>query len=77
MEMVYPRRKTREVRVGNVTIGGQHPIVVQSMITENTRDVAACVEAIIRLHELGCEIVRVTTPTLADAHSLREIKHTL
>ncbi len=77
MEMIYPRRKTREVRVGNITIGGQHPIVVQSMITENTRDVEACVEAIIRLHELGCEIVRVTTPTLADAHSLREIKHTL
>ena len=77
MEMSYPRRKTREVRVGGVTIGGGHPIVVQSMITENTRDVQACVDAIIRLHELGCEIVRVTTPTLADAQSLREIKHTL
>ena len=75
--MIYPRRETREVQVGKVTIGGQNPIVVQSMITENTRDVPACVEAIIRLHELGCEIVRVTTPTLADAHSLAEIKKAL
>ncbi|MDE2727632.1 MAG: flavodoxin-dependent (E)-4-hydroxy-3-methylbut-2-enyl-diphosphate synthase, partial [Gemmatimonadota bacterium] len=41
MEMTYPRRQTREVRVGNVTVGGAHPIAVQSMITENTRDVAA------------------------------------
>jgi (E)-4-hydroxy-3-methylbut-2-enyl-diphosphate synthase len=77
MDIVYPRRKTREVRVGDVVIGGQHPIVVQSMITENTRDVEACVEAIIRLHEAGCEIVRVTTPTLADAHCLVEIKKAL
>ena len=77
MDVVYPRRKTREVRVGDVVIGGQHPIVVQSMITENTRDVEACVGAIIRLHEAGCELVRVTTPTLADAHCLVEIKKAL
>jgi (E)-4-hydroxy-3-methylbut-2-enyl-diphosphate synthase len=74
MEMIYPRRRTREVRVGGVTVGGKHPIVVQSMITEDTRDVAACVESILRLHRLGCEIVRVTTPTLADARCLGEIK---
>ncbi len=74
MEMRYPRRKTREVCVGDVTIGGQNPIVVQSMITENTRDVTACINSIIRLHKLGCELVRVTTPTLSDAHSLEEIK---
>lgn len=72
--MRYPRRKTREVCVGDVTIGGQNPIVVQSMITENTRDVTACINSIIRLHKLGCELVRVTTPTLSDAHSLEEIK---
>lgn len=77
MEIVYPRRKTREVRVGKVVIGGRHPIAVQSMITENTRDVDACVAAIIRLHEAGCEIVRVTTPTLADAACLGEIKQRL
>jgi (E)-4-hydroxy-3-methylbut-2-enyl-diphosphate synthase len=77
MQVVYPRRKTREVRVGSVVIGGQHPIAVQSMITENTRDVDACVQSIIRLHEAGCEIVRVTTPTLADAHCLGQIKKAL
>ncbi|HIG47612.1 MAG TPA: (E)-4-hydroxy-3-methylbut-2-enyl-diphosphate synthase [candidate division Zixibacteria bacterium] len=77
MDVAYPRRKTREVHVGGVVIGGQNPIVVQSMITENTRDVEACVQSITRLHEAGCEIVRVTTPTLADAHCLGRIKDTL
>src|SRR5581483_3546457 len=55
-------------------IGGSAPILVQSMITEETRNVPACVEAIIRLYRAGCELVRVTTPTLADAHCLGEIK---
>ncbi len=76
-EIAYPRRPTREVRVGSVVVGGDHPIVVQSMITENTRDVDACVAAILRLHEAGCEIVRVTTPTMADARCLGEIKQEL
>ncbi|MBI3962603.1 MAG: (E)-4-hydroxy-3-methylbut-2-enyl-diphosphate synthase, partial [Deinococcus sp.] len=71
---VFPRRRTREVPVGNVIIGGYHPIVVQSMITENTRDVAACVAAINKLYGAGCELVRVTTPTMADAHCLGEMK---
>src|SRR5713226_5794781 len=74
MEISYQRRRTREVRVGPVTIGGDNPIAVQSMITENTRDVAACVASILRLHAAGCEIVRVTTPTMADARCLGEIK---
>jgi len=77
MDGVYPRRKTREVRVGNVVIGGRNPVVVQSMITENTREVEACVQAIMRLYKAGCEIVRVTTPTLADAHCLGQIKEAL
>lgn len=77
MDVVYPRRRTREVRVGSITVGGNRPIAVQSMITENTRDVDACVASIIRLHEAGCEIVRVTTPTLADAYCLGEIKRAL
>lgn len=74
MEIAYPRRRTRAVRVGSVVIGADHPIIVQSMITENTRDVDACVASILRLHEAGCEIVRVTTPTMADARCLGEIK---
>ena len=77
METVYPRRRTREVRVGNIVIGGDHPIVVQSMITEETRDVDACVASILRLHSAGCEIVRVTTPTMSDARCLGQIKEKL
>ncbi|MEE2709080.1 MAG: (E)-4-hydroxy-3-methylbut-2-enyl-diphosphate synthase [Gemmatimonadota bacterium] len=76
-EVVYSRRSTREVRVGNVVIGGSNQIVVQSMITENTRDVEACVAAIIRLHGAACELVRVTTPTLQDARCLGQIKRIL
>ncbi len=70
----FPRWPTRPVRVGPVTIGGGHPVVVQSMITENTRDVPACVDAILRLHRAGCEIVRVTAPTLNDAYAIGEIR---
>ncbi|MDH7571667.1 MAG: flavodoxin-dependent (E)-4-hydroxy-3-methylbut-2-enyl-diphosphate synthase, partial [Armatimonadota bacterium] len=70
----FPRRPTRPVRVGNVIIGGGHPVVVQSMITEKTRDVPACVEAIVRMHRAGCEIVRVTAPTLQDAYAIGEIR---
>ena len=71
------RRKTRPVRVGNVTIGGGHPVVVQSMINEDTLDIAGSVAAIRRLHEAGCEIVRVTVPSMAHARALKEIKEKL
>ncbi len=70
----FTRRPTRPVHVGPVTIGGQHPIAVQSMITEETRNIAGCVEQIIAMHQIGCEIVRVTTPTLAEAHCLGDIQ---
>jgi (E)-4-hydroxy-3-methylbut-2-enyl-diphosphate synthase len=73
-EVSYPRRKTRAVRVGNVYIGGDHPIVVQSMITEETHNVPAAVAQIIAMHKAGAEIVRVTTPNLAEAKCLAEIK---
>jgi (E)-4-hydroxy-3-methylbut-2-enyl-diphosphate synthase len=62
------------VRVGGVTIGGGNPVVVQSMITEETRNVDACVSQIIQMYRAGAEIVRVTTPTLEEAHCLGEIK---
>ncbi|MEM8831556.1 MAG: (E)-4-hydroxy-3-methylbut-2-enyl-diphosphate synthase [Cyanobacteria bacterium P01_G01_bin.19] len=71
------RRKTRPVRVGDITIGGGHPVVVQSMINEDTLDVDGSVAAIRRLHEIGCEIVRVTVPSLAHAKALAEIKQKL
>ncbi|MDC0832146.1 (E)-4-hydroxy-3-methylbut-2-enyl-diphosphate synthase [Geitlerinema sp. CS-897] len=71
------RRKTRPVRVGNVTIGGGHPVVVQSMINEDTMDLEGAVAAIRRLHEIGCEIVRVTVPSMAHAKALADIKQKL
>ncbi len=71
------RRKTRPVKVGNVTIGGGYPVVVQSMINEDTLDIDGSVAAIRRLHEIGCEIVRVTVPSMAHAKALAEIKQKL
>lgn len=71
------RRQTRPVKVGDVTIGGGHPVVVQSMINEDTLDIEGSVAAIRRLHEIGCEIVRVTVPSLAHAKALAEIKEKL
>ena len=64
------RRRTREVMVGNMGVGGDNPIRVQSMTTTLTKDVEATVAQSIRLVEAGCEIVRVTTPTVQDAKAL-------
>lgn len=74
LETTYPRRKTTPCRVGRVTMGDGHPVVVQSMITEETKNIEACVEQIIGLHRAGCEIVRVTTPTLMEAECVEEIR---
>lgn len=71
------RRKTRPVKVGNVTIGSDYPVVVQSMINEDTLDIEGSVAAIRRLHEIGCEIVRVTVPSMAHAKSLAKIRKAL
>ncbi|MGC8667992.1 MAG: (E)-4-hydroxy-3-methylbut-2-enyl-diphosphate synthase [Chthonomonadales bacterium] len=71
---MYARRRTRPVRVGDVVIGGGHPIVVQSMITEETHNVPAAVAQIIAMHKAGAEIVRVTTPNLQEARCLAEIR---
>ena len=68
------RRKTRPVKVGDVTIGGGYPVVVQSMINEDTLDIEGSVAAIRRLHEIGCEIVRVTVPSMGHARALAQIK---
>ncbi len=71
------RRKTRPVKVGDVIIGGDNPVVVQSMINEDTLDIDGSVAAIRRLHEIGCEIVRVTVPSIGHAKALAEIKEKL
>src|SRR5271156_6589875 len=68
------RRRTREVAVGHVLVGGAHPIRVQSMTTSDTQDVAATVRQSIALAEVGCEIVRITAPNVAAAKCLKEIR---
>ena len=74
LPLVFPRRRTRPVRVGKVVVGGDNPVVVQSMITEETRNVAGCVRQIMQMARAGAEIVRVTTPSMMEAHCLGEIK---
>jgi len=71
------RRKTRPVKVGSTTIGSNNPVVVQSMINEDTLDIDGSVAAIRRLHEIGCEIVRVTVPSMGHAKALAKIKEKL
>lgn len=76
-DTVIHRRKTRPVQIGDVTVGSSYPVVVQSMINEDTLDVDGSVAAIRRLHEIGCEIVRVTVPSMAHAKAMAEIKEKL
>jgi len=68
------RRKTRQIQVGNVRIGGDAPIAVQSMTTMYTRDVEATVAQIRRLEDVGCELVRVAVPEEIDAQALGAVK---
>lgn len=70
----FQRHRTREVQVGNLAVGGDNPIWVQSMTTPDTYDIEATVAQIHRLEEAGCEIVRVTVPKPQDAAVLSEIK---
>ncbi len=68
------RRNSREISIGNVTIGGDNPIAIQSMTNTKTQDVEATVEQIKRLEKAGCEIVRCAVPDMEAAKALREIK---
>jgi (E)-4-hydroxy-3-methylbut-2-enyl-diphosphate synthase len=75
---LYRRRKTREVTVGDparggVVLGGDHPVVVQSMLTCDTMDTDTCVKQTLELVEVGCQIVRITAPTVKDAANLKNI----
>src|SRR5579885_2875753 len=75
MEKSNPmRRKTRQIHVGDLAIGGGAPIVVQSMTTTYTRDVESTVAQIHRLQDVGCELVRVAVPEEEDAAALGAIK---
>jgi len=69
----YHRRPTREVRVGNLGIGGANPIRVQSMTTTDTLDVDATVAQSIRMIDVGCELVRITAPSKREAERLKDI----
>jgi (E)-4-hydroxy-3-methylbut-2-enyl-diphosphate synthase len=74
----FHRRKTREIIIGDpanggVIIGGDHPVVVQSMITCDTMDTAASVKQTLDLVAVGCQIVRITAPTVKDAANLQNI----
>jgi (E)-4-hydroxy-3-methylbut-2-enyl-diphosphate synthase len=73
----YRRRKTRVVMVGDMGVGGDNPIRVQSMTTTLTKDVEATVVQAERLVQAGCEIVRITTPTPADARCMGPIREGL
>lgn len=72
--MFINRRKTRQISVGDVKIGGNAPISVQSMTNTDTADIDATVSQIKRLEEAGCEIIRVAAPDKAAAEALGKIK---
>ena len=73
----YSRFKTREVKVGNIRIGGSNPIRIQSMTTTDTMDTIATVEESIRMIDAGCELVRITAPSKKEALNLKNIKEEL
>src|SRR2546429_2094967 len=72
--MYITRKKTRQIKVGKVGIGGDAPISVQSMTTTDTRDVKATVEQIQQLEQAGCEVIRVAVPDMEAAAALPKIK---
>ena len=71
------RRKSKKVKVGKLYIGGDAPVTVQSMTTTDTTDVKATVEQIHGLEEVGCDIIRVSAPTMESAKALKEIKENI
>ena len=70
----FSRYKTREVMVGEIGVGGNNPVRIQSMTTTDTMDTKTTVEQSIRMIEAGCEIVRITTPSIKEANNLKNIK---
>ncbi|MCB1142899.1 MAG: (E)-4-hydroxy-3-methylbut-2-enyl-diphosphate synthase [Leptospiraceae bacterium] len=73
----YKRWKTREVSVGDVRLGGNQPIRIQSMVTSDTLDTSTTVQQILDLENAGCEIVRLTVPSMKDAENLPNIRKEL
>ena len=73
----YSRRKSIEVKIGDIALGGNNPIRLQSMTTVDTMDTKGSVEQVLRMVESGCEYVRITAPSLKEAQNLQEIKNEL
>jgi (E)-4-hydroxy-3-methylbut-2-enyl-diphosphate synthase len=73
----YTRLKTREVKIGDIPLGGNNPIRIQSMTTTDTMNTAATVEQSIRMINAGCEYVRITAPSINEARNLENIKKEL
>ncbi len=73
----YRRRKSREMLIGSLTLGGDAPIRVQSMTTANTLDIELTVAESVRMIEAGCELVRITAPSKKEAEALNEISQAL
>ncbi len=74
MEDKMIRKQTREVRIGNRVIGGQNPILIQSMANTRTEDVKGTIAQIQKLTAAGCEIIRCAVPTMEAAEALADIK---
>ena len=73
----YSRFKTREVRIGNLVLGGDQPLRLQSMTTTDTMDTQGTVEQSIRMIDAGCELVRITAPSIKEAENLKVIREAL
>ncbi len=73
----FSRFKTREVNIGDIALGGDNPIRIQSMTTTDTMDTIGTVEQTIRMVKSGCEFIRITAPTKKSAENLRQIKSEL
>jgi len=69
-----PRRKSKPIQIGKVTVGGSTPIVVQSMTKTDTRDIMSTIAQIKELEDCGCELVRVAVPDIEAARAIRDIK---
>jgi len=70
----YRRLRTRTVRIGDLCIGGDHPVLVQSMLMSPTREVAACLNEIRSLQRVGCRLIRLTVPSRKDLEAVPEIR---
>ena len=68
------RRQSREIRIGNLTVGGKSPISLQSMTNTDTHDIEATYNQALKLCEAGCDILRITAPDIESAETFKELK---